>query len=151
MASNVKVAVRVRPMNKNEINDNAKEIINCDNNNVSIINPLTNNVKDFSFDYVFNNSSSNTDIYNTIGTDIVNNAIEGYNCSILAYGQTGSGKTFTMLNYDNSCHNMGIIPQIANALVKLNENLPDNKEIRIVDGRKVIVLDINTFDNVHQF
>ncbi len=95
----VKVAVRVRPINKSELAENATDIISIANNNVTISEPTTHTTKNFGFDYVFGKNSSNEDIYNSIGKDIVKSACAGYNCCILAYGQTGSGKTYTMLNY----------------------------------------------------
>lgn len=32
-----------------------------------------------------------------MGTEVVDNAFQGYNACVFAYGQTGSGKTFTMM------------------------------------------------------
>jgi len=31
-------------------------------------------------------------LYNELGTGILSNAFNGYNCGLFAYGQTGSGK-----------------------------------------------------------
>lgn len=36
-------------------------------------------------------------IFNDLGTDVIDSAFEGYNACVFAYGQTGSGKTFTMM------------------------------------------------------
>ena len=40
---------------------------------------------------------SKVKIYDDLGTDVVSNALQGYNACVFAYGQTGSGKTFTMM------------------------------------------------------
>ncbi|CAM9232091.1 unnamed protein product [Ascophyllum nodosum] len=41
--------------------------------------------------------SSQADVHRALGEFLVDNACQGFNCSLFAYGQTGSGKTYTML------------------------------------------------------
>lgn len=41
-------------------------------------------------------NSKQIDVYNQVVRPVINEVIEGYNCTIFAYGQTGTGKTFTM-------------------------------------------------------
>ena len=36
-------------------------------------------------------------VYDHVAKPLVNDILEGYNCTIFAYGQTGSGKTFTVI------------------------------------------------------
>lgn len=36
-------------------------------------------------------------IFDQLGTRVLDNAWQGYNCSVFAYGQTGSGKSYTMM------------------------------------------------------
>ena len=38
-------------------------------------------------------------IFQDLGTDVLQAGIEGYNACVFAYGQTGSGKTHTMMGY----------------------------------------------------
>lgn len=45
---------------------------------------------------VFGPNSEQVDLYNQAISPIVNEVLEGYNCTIFAYGQTGTGKTYTM-------------------------------------------------------
>ena len=52
--------------------------------------------KVFSFDHVFDESSSQQDIYDNAASKMVHNIFQGFNVTIIAYGQTGSGKTYTM-------------------------------------------------------
>jgi len=54
----------------------------------------------FRFDKVFDESSSQADVYGDAGRPIIEAALEGFNSCLLAYGQTGSGKTFTMSGAD---------------------------------------------------
>eukprot|EP00756_Hemistasia_phaeocysticola_P005503 Hpha_TRINITY_DN13359_c0_g1::TRINITY_DN13359_c0_g1_i1::g.95505::m.95505 len=51
----------------------------------------------FTFDYVFDEDSQQTEIYEEAVQELVDAALGGINTTILAYGQTGSGKTHTVL------------------------------------------------------
>nr|AGE94861.1 kinesin-related protein [Encephalitozoon cuniculi] len=54
----------------------------------------------FEFDYSFDGSQKNMDVYRGCVKSIVNHVISGGLGTILAYGQTGTGKTYTMLERD---------------------------------------------------
>jgi kinesin family protein 2/24 len=59
----------------------------------------------FAYDNVFDESSSNKDIYDRTVSDLIPGVFEeGKWASVFAYGQTGSGKTFTMMG----CNATGI-------------------------------------------
>ena len=45
---------------------------------------------------VFGPQTQQQDLYDQAIVPIVNEVLEGFNCTIFAYGQTGTGKTFTM-------------------------------------------------------
>ena len=45
---------------------------------------------------VFGTGSKQCDVYDHAVAPIVDEVLEGFNCTIFAYGQTGTGKTFTM-------------------------------------------------------
>jgi Cdc6-like AAA superfamily ATPase len=45
---------------------------------------------------VFGPSAKQKDLYDQAVIPIVNEVLEGFNCTIFAYGQTGTGKTYTM-------------------------------------------------------
>lgn len=51
----------------------------------------------FTFDYIFDQDSTQLEVYEECVVDMIDAALTGVNCSILAYGQTGSGKTFSVL------------------------------------------------------
>ncbi|OMJ21376.1 Kinesin-like protein KIF21A [Smittium culicis] len=107
--SNVKVALRVKPLSKTEIDRGEKSCI-------TII-PGTNQIsigsdRSFTFDYVFSDSNSQADIYNDCVKPLVFQFLNGYNSTIMAYGQTGSGKTYTMGTADSSNKDeIGAIPR----------------------------------------
>uniref|UniRef100_A0A1A9WYT0 Kinesin motor domain-containing protein n=1 Tax=Glossina brevipalpis TaxID=37001 RepID=A0A1A9WYT0_9MUSC len=124
MSSSIKVAVRVRPFNLREKDMHAQCIVEMDGKKTRILKPKQQSVRDagreshhdFTFDYSywsFNENSSQfatqEQVYNDLGTDVVECAFQGYNACVFAYGQTGSGKTFTMMGTPD---NPGLIPKI---------------------------------------
>lgn len=50
----------------------------------------------FRFVHVFGMKSSQKNVFDVAGKDIVKQFLEGYNGTIFAYGQTGAGKTYTI-------------------------------------------------------
>lgn len=48
--------------------------------------------KAFTFDFVYDTNSKQSDIYETCVHTLVEGSLKGYNATILAYGQTGSGE-----------------------------------------------------------
>ena len=79
-----------------------------------------NNMKktyDFQFNGIFEQNSSQEEIFEIIGKKIIKKSIEGYNNSVFCYGQTGSGKTFTMCGSKN-WKERGLIPRILIDLFK---------------------------------
>ncbi|XP_055301681.1 uncharacterized protein LOC129568137 [Sitodiplosis mosellana] len=55
-----------------------------------------NRIFGFKPNHMFDDQSSNDDVFSIVAKPIVDDALNGINGSILAYGQTGSGKTYTM-------------------------------------------------------
>ncbi|KAJ1774124.1 hypothetical protein LPJ74_000223 [Coemansia sp. RSA 1843] len=50
----------------------------------------------YHFDGVFGPKATQENVYDKIVNPILNEVMQGYNCTIFAYGQTGTGKTYTM-------------------------------------------------------
>ena len=107
----VKVAIRVRPMNKHEEEQNSELCVEVDkdNNTVSIF-KKKGNPKTFQFDYVFGMDCTQREIYDTVAFPIVDSIFQGYNGTVFAYGQTGCGKTFTMMGIIDNPDLRGVIP-----------------------------------------
>ena len=105
----VKVAIRVRPMNKHEKEQNSTVCVDVDtaNNTVSV---SKNDCKTFQFDYVYPMETTQRQIYDEVAFPIVDSIFQGYNGTIFAYGQTGCGKTFTMMGIVDNPELKGIIP-----------------------------------------
>ena len=114
---NVKVVVRVRPLNSKELDSKYKMItkVNTIDGTIKVEQPKKDIMMDtpakcFTFDTVFAPEVKQVDVYNRVARPIVNNVLEGYNGTIFAYGQTGTGKTFTMEGDRTVPELKGIIP-----------------------------------------
>eukprot|EP00456_Euglypha_rotunda_P000751 TRINITY_DN101289_c0_g2_i1.p1 TRINITY_DN101289_c0_g2~~TRINITY_DN101289_c0_g2_i1.p1 ORF type:complete len:107 (+),score=12.37 TRINITY_DN101289_c0_g2_i1:155-475(+) len=69
----------------------------------------------FTYDYVYHEMHSQTEVYHGCVSPLVIAYLRGYNATILAYGQTGSGKTFTMGTASSkgvSDSDLGILPRV---------------------------------------
>ena len=51
----------------------------------------------FHFDRIFPESSTQEEVFTTVGQEIIKNAFDGINGTIFCYGQTSSGKTYTCI------------------------------------------------------
>uniref|UniRef100_A0A671W457 Kinesin family member 13A n=1 Tax=Sparus aurata TaxID=8175 RepID=A0A671W457_SPAAU len=133
----VKVAVRVRPMNRREIELNTKCVVDMEDNQ-TVLHPPPSNGKGesensvftlpvlsllqvFAFDHCFwSMDESNVPkyagqevVFKCLGEGILENAFQGYNACIFAYGQTGSGKSFSMMGNGEQ---PGLIPRLCCSL-----------------------------------
>ncbi|XP_036898973.1 kinesin-like protein KIF16B isoform X2 [Sturnira hondurensis] len=135
MAS-VKVAVRVRPMNRREKDLEAKFIIQMEKSKTVITNLKIpeggtgdsgrERTKTFTYDFSFYSADTKSPdyvsqemVFKALGTDVVKSAFEGYNACVFAYGQTGSGKSYTMMGNSGDS---GLIPRICEGLFsRINE------------------------------
>ncbi|XP_015874209.3 kinesin-like protein KIN-5D [Ziziphus jujuba] len=97
---NVQVLVRCRPLSEDETRLHTPVVISCNESRreVCAVQNIANKQIDrtFAFDKVFGPSSQQKELYEQAVSPIVNEVLEGYNCTIFAYGQTGTGKTYTM-------------------------------------------------------
>ena len=151
---NIKVYCRFRPLNEMEISllknnigwiipeydkiENKKNIIRIQNKNPELINTIDNRPS-FSFDKIFSENSSQKEIYENIGKEIVKDVMDGYNGTIFAYGQSGSGKTYTMYGKDiDDDEHKGLIPRIVEEIF----NYVDNSDQNISYQFKLSVLQI---------
>ncbi|KAJ6678961.1 CENTROMERE PROTEIN E [Salix purpurea] len=55
----------------------------------------------YAFDHVFDESCTNSRVYELLTKDLILAAVDGFNGTVFAYGQTSSGKTFTMNGTQN--------------------------------------------------
>ncbi|CAB3243627.1 unnamed protein product [Arctia plantaginis] len=118
MTANIKVVVRVRPLNEREMELNNRIIVDVVDDKMLVFDPKeeirpfyyqgvqqpnknflkrANKELKFIFDSVCAQSASNNDVFEITTKDMLSSLMEGYNCSVFAYGATGAGKTHTMI------------------------------------------------------
>lgn len=97
---NIQVLLRCRPLSDEEQKCNVPKVITCNEHKreVTILQNVANKQVDklFTFDKVFGPKAQQRSIYDQAIFPIVNEVLEGFNCTVFAYGQTGTGKTYTM-------------------------------------------------------
>ncbi|WVZ56493.1 hypothetical protein U9M48_007012 [Paspalum notatum var. saurae] len=98
-AVNVQVVLRCRPLNEEEQRLDVKSVISCNDTNKEVTARLSlfkQPNRTFTFDKVFGPESQQSMIFDHAVAPLVNDVLEGYNCTVFAFGQTGTGKTYTM-------------------------------------------------------
>uniref|UniRef100_A0A8C9V7K7 Kinesin-like protein n=1 Tax=Scleropages formosus TaxID=113540 RepID=A0A8C9V7K7_SCLFO len=138
----VKVAVRVRPFSKREEDAGSRCVVSMGPNTTTIMDPRSQQVRTFTFDYSYWSHSGflrnkeglfvpeepggryadQSSVFQDLGQAILENALQGYNATLLAYGQTGSGKSYSMVGYGP---NKGLVPTLCERLfqaVKVNQD-----------------------------
>ncbi|KAM7034983.1 kinesin-like protein KIF18A isoform 1-T2 [Acridotheres tristis] len=117
VCSHVKVVVRVRPETQKEKDGGFSRVVRVIDRHVLVFDPKEEEVfffnrkrvthrdinkrqrKDlkFMFDAIFDDSSSQLEVFEHTTKNLIDGFLNGYNCTVLAYGATGAGKTHTML------------------------------------------------------
>ncbi|KFO85464.1 Chromosome-associated kinesin KIF4, partial [Buceros rhinoceros silvestris] len=87
------------------------------------------NDKSFTYDYVFDPSVEQEEVFSTAVAPLIRGIFKGYNATVLAYGQTGSGKTYSMggtytANQEEE-PSVGVIPRVIKLLFKEKEQRQD--------------------------
>ncbi|XP_052868774.1 kinesin-like protein KIF14 [Anopheles cruzii] len=133
--SNLKVAVRIRPLSVKECIDSVANIVRVVGNELyvhtgSSADTLAGVENRFLYDHVLWSCNAEEEayvdqagVYNSLVHPLLDKAFEGYNTCLFAYGQTGSGKSYSMMgmdlddNYDDGPNSeAGIIPRFCQEL-----------------------------------
>ncbi|KAJ5781244.1 hypothetical protein N7457_006404 [Penicillium paradoxum] len=143
---NIKVVVRVRPFNSREIERGAKCIVSMKGSQTVLTPPpgaeekarkggkgAIEGNKVFAFDrsyWSFDKKSPNyagqDDLFDDLGSPLLDNAFGGYNNCIFAYGQTGSGKSYSMMGYGKE---YGVIPRICQSMFERIKSIQADKSL----------------------
>ena len=96
--------------------------------NEFLLNPSLFQYHAFTFDYSFDISSTQEDVYEKTAHQSVNSVLEGYNSTIFAYGQTGTGKTHTMegFTYSPNDSERGLVPRAVEEIFNNIENFSNS-------------------------
>ena len=141
--NNTLIAVRVRPLNKKEKEESNYKTIKVILNKTLILSiPTEYSFKEkepiqiikekqssYEYDIVFDENSSQSEVYKYTSYNLIDQILEGYNATVLAYGATGTGKTYTMLGNSS---NFGIMIRVIKDLfIKVNKNKNKKYNIKI--------------------
>ncbi|KAF0973563.1 hypothetical protein FDP41_008267 [Naegleria fowleri] len=129
---NVQVLLRCRPLNEKE----KGQAISVDTSpymrkELKVHQKLVHGkeiTKTFTFDRVYGPQTTQKEFFDESIKSIVDEALDGFNCTIFAYGQTSSGKTFTMEGRrdpnDATDSQAGVIPR---SIYHIFQTLESNK------------------------
>ena len=111
MSDNILTALRVRPINGNETQNNSRVIVDIEerqyDGSLVIVDPVFYEKsgvnrrpyeQQFNLDYSFcsmaskENNTNQEELYMKCGEPLIQSCLDGIDCSIIAHGQTGSGK-----------------------------------------------------------
>eukprot|EP00252_Welwitschia_mirabilis_P020280 TRINITY_DN4937_c0_g1_i1.p1 TRINITY_DN4937_c0_g1~~TRINITY_DN4937_c0_g1_i1.p1 ORF type:complete len:1049 (+),score=167.40 TRINITY_DN4937_c0_g1_i1:454-3600(+) len=143
---NVQVILRCRPYNEDELRVHAPQVISCNEQRREVSVYKTTSIKQidrtFTFDRVFGPNSQQQDLYEQAITPIVNEVLDGFNCTIFAYGQTGTGKTYTMEGGGRKTKN-GELPPDAGVIPRAVRQIFDTLEAQQAEyNMKVTFLEL---------
>ncbi|KAJ3336608.1 hypothetical protein HDU93_002531 [Gonapodya sp. JEL0774] len=147
ISSNIKIAVRVRPLNTREKERGARCCVQMNGAQTSATDPESGKTTTFAFDYSYWSSDGAVErngelvpqssdspyadqkrVFEELGAQMVDAAAEGYNSTLMAYGQTGSGKSYTMFGYGA---NKGLIPLLCEDIFRRFGAGDERKEYHI--------------------
>ncbi|KAH7078326.1 P-loop containing nucleoside triphosphate hydrolase protein [Paraphoma chrysanthemicola] len=122
--TNINVVVRCRGRNDREVRENSGVVVSTNGIKSSTVelsmgaNALSN--KTYQFDKVFSPAADQNMVFDEVVSPILDEVLNGFNCTIFAYGQTGTGKTYTMTGDISDILPLpdaaGIIPRVLYAL-----------------------------------
>ncbi|RLV91444.1 hypothetical protein DV515_00014098 [Chloebia gouldiae] len=144
VCSHVKVVVRVRPESLKEKQGSFSRVVRVIDQHVLVFDPKEEEVGFFSrrrvthrdinkrqrkdlkfmFDAIFDDGSSQLEVFEHTTKNLIDGFLNGYNCTVLAYGATGAGKTHTMLG---SPEDPGVMYLTMVTLYKRMDQIKDDK------------------------
>ena len=63
---------------------------------------------------------TNSDLYDKIGIEVLNNSYKGYNSTVFTFGQTGSGKSYSI---EGTKEDKGLLQRICESLLNKKEEV----------------------------
>ncbi|KAL9656503.1 hypothetical protein ABK040_005267 [Willaertia magna] len=100
---NIRVIPRFRPFLKSEVEGAGEEKPKCcaafhkNGKNILLKYGVSDNTEyEYEFPSVLKTTSTQENVYEVVGPEIVDKLLEGFNCTLVGYGGISSGKTFTL-------------------------------------------------------
>lgn len=145
-SSRIKVVVRVRPPNKRETSgeDGGGVCVDVEPK-ISSVKVRSSPAKRYTFDTVFSPETTQLQVFENLGLDLVASASVGYNASLFSYGQTASGKSHTVMGPDND---PGLVPRVVHLLFALQERiqLDFSAKSGASGGKLSVLVEVSTFE-----
>lgn len=135
--TNINVVVRCRGRSDREVKENSGVVVSTDGikgKNVDLsMGPSALSNKCYQFDKVFSPAADQGMVFEEVVSPILDEVLNGFNCTIFAYGQTGTGKTYTMSGDITDTlpvpEAAGIIPRVLHTLfARLGDDEADQAE-----------------------
>ena len=107
--NNIKVVIRCRRRSEREVNDASPIVVQMDgakSQDISIETSVPTSslgvvtlppTRKYPFDVVFGPEASQELVYDEVVQPMLEEVLQGYNCTLFAYGQTGTGKTYVFV------------------------------------------------------
>ncbi|CAM4626221.1 unnamed protein product [Caretta caretta] len=118
----VRVVLRCRPLVPKEISEGCQMCLSFVPEEPQVI---VGNDKSFTYDFVFDPSAEQEEVFNRSVAPLIRGIFKGYNATVLAYGQTGSGKTYSMGGTYTADQEheptVGVIPRVIKLLFQEKE------------------------------
>lgn len=162
LLSSVSVAIRVRPLNKREIQSGSATVVGVVNNTLTLVDPVSLEMtagqalnspngsvfniprRQFTFDHVYHKASQ-AKVFHDLGTPMLEHAWNGYNTCLFAYGQTGSGKSYSVIGSSGVLdpvtvgENEGLLPRSCKELFRRIEQQRADNEATLADIQSSIM------------
>lgn len=135
--TNINVVVRCRGRSDREVKENSGVVVSTDGikgKQVDLsMGPSALSNKCYQFDKVFSPAADQGMIFEEVVSPILDEVLNGFNCTLFAYGQTGTGKTYTMSGDITDTlpipEAAGIIPRVLHTLfARLGEDEAEKSE-----------------------
>jgi kinesin family member 11 len=106
---NIRVVIRCRRRSEREVSDNSPIVVSSIGAKSTEINVETtpptstlgvvtpSQTRTYPFDIVFGPEADQSLVYQEVVAPMLDEVLQGYNCTLFAYGQTGTGKTYVVI------------------------------------------------------
>ncbi|KAJ3174968.1 kinesin motor protein cin8, partial [Irineochytrium annulatum] len=133
---NIHVVVRIRPRNAKELKENSPVFITtaaAQSKELTVRSQGEGGSKTYHFDKVFGPQADQELLFTDVVAPMLDEVLQGYNCTIFAYGQTGTGKTYTMEGDLESVgsRDAGIIPRALRSLFDILQRDDSEYSVKI--------------------
>lgn len=127
-----RVSPIIRPLKQSEQKNGIRKIVCVSSKDRIFLNrSRDDSAAGYTFNEVFDDCASQTEIFRAVVSPITRDIIQGYNCTLFAYGACGSGKGYTMAGSTDSTETLGIMPRAINDVFQTLSGMDVEFNVRI--------------------